>query len=543
MRLSCATPTVDGTGRRRIPEGLKGSRIGGPARAQELIRVALRIWPDLQPARQMEAELHEEYPVVRIGVREKWIPDRRALPVSWSSLRCRQLVEQLLFEPTSFDEQGGHYESRVCAHKIEGRRTVITVDPHVTWPRSGRPVSGWDVATELLVGGESLTSFETLPLRHSVASWSMIDDTSLAILWCKNEPWWQARLQLPVSPWESLRRESGELERLGPYRRVAADGDQVRFTLQDAYYDVGVHPPREVIETTYRDAISALRALREHEIHVYDRIVPWHLTTARRYDELQVIKYAAPSVHMLLPNPSSPLMVSGLVRKAVAAALDRDYIVSEVLGGALSDGETVAGQVLSGPFPLGYAYDESIGVRARDPRLAAALLNSRLDALPPTMKDRQVTLVYPPSDVARRAAREIQAQLQLDGLGLEVTLVESTATDVRTGPRQPWDLWYVEWYAMEPVIDAQLLLGPLSVVASQDPLLQLLVRRLDHAETREDACKALHEIHRYVHDALTVIPLWQLDEYAVIRQSLNGVGERPVTLYQNIHQWEVTLER
>ncbi len=517
--------------------------LGDLREAQQLIRAALRIWPDLQPARQMEAELHEKYPVVRIGVREKWIPDRRAPPVSWSSLRCRQLVERLLFEPTSFDEQGGHYESRVCVHEVEGRRTVITVDPHVTWPRSGRPVSGWDVATALLVGVQSRTSSDTSPLRHAVASCGMIDDTSFEVLWRKNEPRWQARLQLPISPWESLRRDSGELERLGPYRPVAADGDQVRFTLQDGYYDVGVHQPHEVIETTYRDAITALRALRQHEIHVYDRIVPWHRATVRQYDELQVIKYAAPSVHMLLPNPSSSLMASGLARKAVAAALDREYIVSEVLGGAWSDGETVAGQVLSGPFPLGYAYDESIGVRARDPRLAAALLNSQLDALPPAMKDRQVTLVHPPGEVARRAAREIQAQLQLGGLGLEVTLVESIATDVRTGPPQPWDLWYVEWYAMEPLIDAQLLLGPVSVVASQDPFLQLLVRRLDHAETREDAYAALHEIHRHVHDGLTVIPLWQLDEYAVIRRSLNGVGERPVTLYQNIHQWEVTLER
>ena len=35
-----------------------------------------------------------------------------------------------------------------------------------------------------------------------------------------------------------------------------------------------------------------------------------------------------------------------------------------------------------------------------------------------------------------------------------------------------------------------------------------------------------------------LVPLWQLVDHFAYRRSLEGVGERPVSLYQNIEYWE-----
>ena len=136
----------------------------------------------------------------------------------------------------------------------------------------------------------------------------------------------------------------------------------------------------------------------------------------------------------------------------------------------------------------------------------------------------------------------MQAQLQLDGLGVNVVLEESSVVDLCQGPGRPWDLWYVEWYAMEPWTAAEKLLGPGSVLAPVEPQLAESLVQLSRCATRAEAITALQEIDRRAAETATVIPLWQIDEYAVVHRSLQGIPARPVSLYQNIQQWQVTLE-
>ena len=48
-------------------------------------------------------------------------------------------------------------------------------------------------------------------------------------------------------------------------------------------------------------------------------------------------------------------------------------IVSAILRDVFGDGTTPAGEVLSGPFPRGYAYDDKVVPAEHDPRTAIAL--------------------------------------------------------------------------------------------------------------------------------------------------------------------------
>jgi hypothetical protein len=41
---------------------------------------------------------------------------------------------------------------------------------------------------------------------------------------------------------------------------------------------------------------------------------------------------------------------------------------------------------------------------------------------------------------------------------------------------------------------------------------------------------------------MSVIPLWQVDEHAAYHRRLAGVGDKPVSLYSEVDQWQLTVE-
>ncbi len=95
----------------------------------------------------------------------------------------------------------------------------------------------------------------------------------------------------------------------------------------------------------------------------------------------------------------------------------------------------------------------------------------------------------------------------------------------------------------EPVIDARRLLAPQGIAALGNEYVGMGLRRLDTAKNWREARERLHELHRIVHEQVAVIPLWQTVNYLVYNRRLSGVGPRPLTLYQNVEQWQVTTPK
>ena len=65
------------------------------------------------------------------------------------------------------------------------------------------------------------------------------------------------------------------------------------------------------------------RALDQRRILVFDRVAPWELATARTHANVTLVPYAAPTVHLLVPNPRSALLTSATMRRAMDVAIDR----------------------------------------------------------------------------------------------------------------------------------------------------------------------------------------------------------------------------
>jgi ABC-type transport system substrate-binding protein len=207
--------------------------------------------------------------------------------------------------------------------------------------------------------------------------------------------------------------------------------------------------------------------------------------------------------------------------------------------------------VLSGPFPAGlspgdplrYGYNNQIEPRPFEPRLAAVLAAVAWSKiLDPTGKGEvQLTpmpllvLAHPADPVARVACETIQ--LQLAKAGIQLRLVEFTSDELLAG-KVDYDLRYAELAIWEPIADVRALFGPGGLVGEMcSPYLAAALRDLDTAANWKEVRSKLSEIHDIAHHDLPLIPLWQTVNFFAYRAAVQGIGESPVTLYQNVDQW------
>ena len=142
-------------------------------------------------------------------------------------------------------------------------------------------------------------------------------------------------------------------------------------------------------------------------------------------------------------------------------------------------------------------------------------------------------LAHPAGDVPRTACQSIARQLA--AVGIPVTLRE--ISDDKGGGDA--DLTYVELPVHEPLVDAWRLLGPGGIAGPPSPAMLAALRKLEEAGDMAAAAIRLKEIHALAAAELPVIPLWQLVDYFAHHASVKGIGRRPASLYQDIHQWQV----
>ena len=90
----------------------------------------------------------------------------------------------------------------------------------------------------------------------------------------------------------------------------------------------------------------------------------------------------------------------------------------------------------------------------------------------------------------------------------------------------------------EPVVDARRVLDADGLSGGASPYMSLALRQLEQASDWPQIGARLRRIHRIAYDDVAVIPLWQLTDHFAYHKSLQGVGGRPVGLYQNVEQWQ-----
>jgi hypothetical protein len=484
-------------------------------------RDAVAWWPAVEGGEGFVTEVRLRYPVVFVAVERTGFEAGGARRHDWASLRRRRLVERLVAEPASAEGAVVRYASGLGVWSVAGSEAAFTVDAAAHWS-NGQAVTTFDVA------GLSLALADRSSPWHAAAWTAALADVECAgdrVRFTFHHPIVRPEtlLALPFRPWYSA--VDGAAPAAGPYEAVDERADESRYVLRPGHFAAVAGQPSEVVERRFAPLAAALGPLAAGEVAAADRIPPWELPRFKRVESLKVEPYALPTLHLLVPSPRNRLLADPIARRAVLETIDLPAICTALVG----EGEPGTCQPLTGPLPLGVG-DSTLEFRDHDPRRLAAAVARDNAAAGADVRPRWV-LAIPPTEVARRAGRLVQAQLQRDGRGPAVELLE-----LADPAGADWDLLYVEWPSSDPRVDLERLVGP-GGLAPGGAWVTSALAELWRAEDEEDVAARLAECHRAVHAELPVLPLWQVTEHFACQRRLAGVGARPFTLYQNLADW------
>jgi ABC-type transport system substrate-binding protein len=455
----------------------------------------------------------------------------------WAAQRAGRLLGRPLIERTAGGGEAGPYRSSLVefSRGEDAAQIQLKVLPNLRGLDAGRTLAARDIARCLLAQADpSLAAYD--PAWADVFAGASVPTASELLITfrlpqLRPEAWLTSPIFTGGDP--------ASAQRLGPYSLDGQTPEQVNFVRKPDYSLAGQAAPAEIVERTFRDGQSAIRALRRGEISAIDRVSPWDLPKLTSGGEITVEPYALPRVHLLVPSARRPLTASRTFRRALAYGIDRPG----TLGRGLLDGQTIAGcEVLTGPLPRGAAYDETVENRPYDPGVATALARLAIEEINTTRQANgepalesppKLVLAHPSEPIARVACQSIARQLRL--LGLAVTVRELAPGQAA---EDDVDLLYAEAAMREPIVDAWRLLGPGGTTGDCSPTMLAALRGLQTAADDQAANDKLKEIHRLAAAELPVIPLWQLVDHLAYHTSVKGIGQRPLGLYDNVEQWQ-----
>lgn len=499
---------------------------------------ARAIWPNHRQAEALLKELQEAHPTLIVGVRVQAPRPARPRLDSVASMRLGMLTSPTLTRITDYSPEGGIYSSPVGAVGMDasGRELSLTI---LDYP--AKSVAAFEApgsVSRWLLEAADPSSFKYRSAIAEVVDKVVLPEPDLLIVELS---------RAHVRPEALLQGVPLDECDLAPPRGtyVAGSGGAGRVELEAIDQGLSVSALDELL---YTDDNAALAAITRGDVDVLDRVAPWQLPALRKSRGVVVGRYRLPTVHVLVPMKSHPLLDEQGFRRAISYGIDRERTLKELILG----GEELAGyQVVSGPFPAGislsdpvrYGYNEVVKPRPYEPRLGGLLAtvawnkvqleeHGKEDAADRPMP--KLTLAHSSDPVARTACQAIQIQLKPMGIELELEeLPEALLND----PKGDFHFRYAELATWEPVVDAKRLLGPEGLAGRcSDPMLAAL-DRLDEARNWNEVSAALRDIHELAAADLPIIPLWQTANYYARRSELAGLPNRTIHLYQSIADW------
>ena len=510
----------------------------------------LATWPEIAGIKELIAELDAIYPSIRVGVMQKATRFEPTNIVNWSARRGGSLLVRSLFELRQIGTEGGTYVMPLGKFtQSDDRRSVQVQLTGV----DGKTVRQWDAywLAQWIAGRADPDSSSYQPTWGAIFRDAVVTSPGLIDIRLQYPhvlP--QALLQWPfpdsllqILPPDELKKVETSFQ-LGP-----VDEATTAYLLRDGTKRTDKQP-LEITEVYYDDPVAARNDLLRGEIDVIDQIFPADATKLAEQDGVRIDTYALPTVYSLVIRPTNHAFLKKLeFRRALMYAVDRNRLLyDEILGGANKED----GRLVSGPFPAGtsvddplaYAYDFSVQPYAYQPRLAKLLVTLTQKHLEEAAKKAEkpveplttVRLGVPNLETMRVAGGAMVQQWQAVGIPSElVILPPGEALD----QDKACDLVLVSAAMWEPATDAERFLGEDGPAAIEDPFIVQGLKSLRAARNWREVRARTQELHRLVHYHLPVLPLWQITDRFAVRDTVQGVSARPVSLYQEIQRWRI----
>ncbi|MCA9089347.1 MAG: hypothetical protein KDA90_12030, partial [Planctomycetaceae bacterium] len=291
----------------------------------------------------------------------------------------------------------------------------------------------------------------------------------------------------------------------------------------------------ELVEHQYGNHEQAIQGLLRGEVSMLVDLPDWLIRRMQDDDgflqQFDVQKLTLPLTQVIQFNPESkPLRVREL-RRALAYAIDRDRLLREIV---LQDEQRKHARIVTGPFPAN-SPARHVLVQERRYDLSSAIAMSVaarkiLKSDLPTLR-----LIVEPGAVREATAKEIVRIWNLIGIPVELVAGTDPAPE-------SWDMIYRSVQMVEPLVQ----MWPFLTISQRaqlsdlehypDWLKQELVE-LDRTSDQSRAMSRMQELHRHLWLDAAFIPLWELDQYRVVRKTIVGFPPRANHCYDGIGQW------
>lgn len=296
----------------------------------------------------------------------------------------------------------------------------------------------------------------------------------------------------------------------------------------------------EVVEHKYPSHDRVVQALLRGEISMTPTLPDWHVRRLQADEavvkDFFILPYAVPTTHLVLFHPDSPAGKSRELRRALAYAIDRDKLLREVI---LRDTTAKHGRLIESPFPK-ESYGNSLQARPLLYDLSASLAMSvaaghKLDAkdhVIPTLR-----MVAPPTVTERAAAQSMIRSWKK--VGITVVLVPD-----EEGPEAQFDLIYRVGILPEPVIDWWPIVtinsrANLSDLVGKPDWLRQQLMELDRTADWTRVVAQSQELHRRLSVEAAYLPLFEVDNFMVLRKNVRGFPPKPMHCYDSVDRWSL----
>lgn len=517
------------------------SRQGDPRGAAVAIERAALIWPAAPGLAQLHGRLMARYPRLHTGVLQlAGESDGYPLRVPADD-RVERLTQVKLFELDSFDDVA-HYRSRFFERWLPtdlGRRTMFRLTQHRAAWESVPILRSSDVVLSLSqrMNPSSPVYDDRLAARiNSVRVRSPFEfELGFQQVPLRTEALlgFPVPIRLPVVDDAGAAGSSDSLSQR--FVEVGRTDDTIAYCRTHPEPDnAGEFHVAEVVEHRYANYDEAIQGLLRGEVSMLARLRPRDVTPLSEDGRFFVQQTALPVTHVLQFHPDSVATRSRELRRALSYAVDRRTLLADVV---LQTSQSKLGRLVTAPFPSTHnGYDPLIEQRGYDLTLAyqlAAAAKSQLGGELP-----ELHMVCEPDPVVETVAKEMIKTWAR--VGIQVTLIDSGGGDPQA--EQNWDVVYRTVQMYEPVFQ----LWPMLTLDSQatvDSLIHLpdwLRQELIELDSASDSTRSralLRNLHRKLYAQVHLIPLWEVDDFVVLRKNIGSFGVRPVSPYQGIERW------
>ena len=532
-----------------IAQAKKFASSGDGRSAHLTARKANDVLPNRPEALDLFADIVKQYPLVFVGVSSGGAGANPLSIDDWGARRVGRLTMRSVVEFDGFGDEGGKYKF------LNGEITQMD-EAGFVYQLSLKPknefaipqLTALELADRLLARGSADSDQYFVPYAKIIKDVA-IDGENNIILHLNRQ------FVRPEALLQFLYQSSGgdEAVQNGAYQLKEINDEVSVFAINKEYTlnDDLQHP--EIIERKFANGSEAVDALISGEIDAIDRVPLADITRLKSSAGIEVRPYAVPTVHMLVPNLRHEFTKNINYRTGLKRGLDRDLIVREILCG----GREVSGcEVVSGPFPIGtedndqvsYAYDLRLKTQQSNDKLGRVLteivFRTKVDQLrddgvedaESKVEKPKLVLAHTTDEVARIASRAIQSSWQQ--MGLDVSLRELEPGQVVPEDKD-WDFLYYQIAMQEPLTDCERLFGAQGIVPEMSAPVQQTMRKLGYADSWQFTGQTMRRLHRQIYNDLTVIPLFQLQEFYAYRDNVKNIGPSVVNFYENIFAWRI----